>query len=201
MRPAKAKAQANGLLSYGNESMPIYVTSISYSWSLEASSAQVAQTRNRQTTYPFRARQSPLSVSFSFMSVQDYIDFVEFIGRYHRACVADGVATFPYMRFTCDGVGSKGCDYIVLPETSQLSISSGLSAPKVANMSFKVVRDMLDWWVEQRSSSYLTSTEIVPAERRVTPQNISEGAGRDEPFRSAVASRPSRRHLENRYTV
>lgn len=194
----------NGVLSYGSVAFPVNVTSISYGVALKTSGAG-SQSRNRQTIYPKRAEQGKLSVDLSFFSVQEYIDFVEFIGTYHRKCVSDGARTFPYLRFTCEGVGSKGCDYAVLPESVSVSLSSEMSpAPTIRGMSLTVIRDMLDWWSEQRSSSYLTSSEIVPESRRVTAQDIrsTPSGGRDSAFSARGASQNNRRsYLQNRYVV
>jgi len=95
----------NGRFSYSGGSFDVYVIGFSYSWALDTKAT--SQARQRQTVYPFRAKQSDLNVTLQFRDVDEYRRFGEFARAYHMLVtslsgrVGDAV---PAMYFTSDTI-------------------------------------------------------------------------------------------------
>ena len=135
-------AKRNGRFSYDGNNFDVFVTSFSYSYSLEKKGS--SQARQRQTIYPFRATQSDLNVVLQFMSREELLSFGLYARDYHLAVTSTAGlvgSAVPNMTFRLKLDGEHVLKYGVALPSIPIAQSNDSIGPTM-RLTLKILKDM-----------------------------------------------------------
>lgn len=131
----------NAYFQFNGETVYVYVTRLSYSWSMK--NKGTSQAKQRKTLYPYRVEQSPLSISIVFSDNEEYRSFRSFIDSYHQYLTSSAGAVSGLVFASSSNMGKqtgKRFRYEVAFETFGFSVDYKTIAP-VINANLTILDD------------------------------------------------------------